>query len=542
MRSSSTSVASVSASRPASASSDFTSLIERMEFLLGLRAALVFVAVGSGLWAPHVAGAAEIPLAVGSAAYLIVAALAEWLRRHMGGRGLWSINGMLVADGIYLACVAYLTGGTISPLRFLVYVHIVAVSLLASYRTGLKLTLWHTLLFFVALYAQASGLVETREGGFAALPGQTRFGTVGMLNVTALWGMALGTAVFSALVERELRRQKVDLQQLAAMVAELDRRLKSEDVARILLDRLRESFSFFRGVLLASPEGALTLMAHRGALDPTGDGTSTDHIVQKAWDAREIVLVKQLHAQRDPLLSSMLPGARNLLVAPLFTEGRPTGVVVLEHMDRRARIRRWTVSMVQQFVSHGALALRNSWLLEEVQRMAETDPLTGLANRRVFEQALEREIARAARTGTHVSLLLLDADHFKAYNDRFGHPAGDELLRSLARALAEHSRAFDIVARYGGEEFAVILPECPVKEAENVAERLRSIASGIEALAPVTVSGGVATLPVHAQDAAGLVEAADAAMYEAKRSGRDRLCLAESPWGEGHDVAVHSGI
>jgi diguanylate cyclase (GGDEF)-like protein len=513
-----------------------------MEYLLGLRAALACVVLGAGLWAPHVAGAAIISFAVGSVLYLILAALAEWLRRHMGGRGLWSINGMLMADGIYLAWVVYLSGGTNSPLRFLVYVHIVAVSLLASYRTGLKLALWHTLLFFVVLYAQAGGLVDAREGGLSALPGRTGFGTVAMLNVTALWGMALGTAVFSSLVGRELRRQKVDLQELAAMVAELDRRMKSVDVAEILLDRLRECFGFFRAVLLASPDGALSLVAHRGAQELAGNGTSIDRVIQRAWDSREVVLVKQLDPQHDHLLAQLLPEARNLLVVPLFTEGQPTGIVALEHLNRRVRIRRWTVSMVQQFVSHGALALRNSWLLEEVQRMAETDPLTGLANRRVFQTALDREVARAERTGTQVSLLMLDADHFKAYNDRFGHRAGDELLRSLARALAEHSRAFDIVARYGGEEFAVILPECPVREAENVAERLRSIASGIDGLAPVTMSGGVATLPVHAQDATALVEAADVALYEAKRAGRDRLCLARSPWGEGQDVALHSGI
>lgn len=523
-------------------SNDFTSLIERMDYLLGLRAALACVVLGAVLWAPHVAGASIASFTVGTALYLLLAALAEWLRRHTGGRGLWSINGMLLADGIYLAWVAYLTGGTTSPLRFLVYVHIVAVSLLASYRTGLKLALWHTLVFFVALYAQAGGLVDVRETGPWALPGRTGFGSLAMLNVMALWGMALGTAVFSSLVERELRRQKVDLQALAAMVAELDRRLKSGDVAEILLDRLRESFGFFRAVLLASPDGTLSLVAHRGAQEPAGDVTSIDRVIQRAWDTRGIVLVKRLDPQHDALLASLLPAARNLLVVPLFTEGQPAGIVALEQVNRRARIRRWTVTMVQQFVSHGALALRNSWLLEEVQRMAETDPLTGLANRRVFEQALEREIARAARTGTQVSLLMLDADHFKAYNDQFGHQAGDALLRSLARALVDHSRAFDIVARYGGEEFAVILPECPVREAENVAERLRSFASNIEALAPVTVSGGVATLPVHAQDATGLIETADAALYEAKRTGRDRLCLAGSPWDEGQDVALHSGI
>jgi diguanylate cyclase (GGDEF)-like protein len=194
--------------------------------------------------------------------------------------------------------------------------------------------------------------------------------------------------------------------------------------------------------------------------------------------------------------------------------------------------------MVQQFASHGALALRNAWLLEEVQRMAETDPLTGLANRRVFEKALEREIARASRTGQPVSLLMLDADHFKRYNDQFGHRAGDDLLRSLAGALVDHSRTFDTVARYGGEEFAVILPECPVEEAHSVAERLRLVSSAVEGRTPVTLSGGVATFPVHARDGAALIEAADGAPYESKRAGRDRLSLAGDIRGTGQDLVT----
>ena len=170
--------------------------------------------------------------------------------------------------------------------------------------------------------------------------------------------------------------------------------------------------------------------------------------------------------------------------------------------------------------------------------MAETDPLTGLANRRVFERALEREIARASRTGNPVSLMMLDADQFKQYNDRFGHRAGDELLQSLANALVEHSRAFDTVARYGGEEFAVILPECPVEEAHSVAERLRLVSSAVEGRAPVTLSGGVATYPLHARDGAALIEAADGALYQSKRSGRDRLSLAGDVRGTETDLVT----
>ncbi len=488
------------------------------------------------MWLPHTAWGSIGVTALITAAYLLAAVLSEWMRRRARVRALWALGGMLLADGVYLAWATYLGSGAESPLRFLIYVHIVAVTLLASYRTGLKLAFWHSLLFFVVLYGQAGGFLDPGGADASALPGGSRYGTVAASSVMALWGMALGTAAFSSLVERELRRQKVELQELASMAGELDRRMKPTETGEILLDRLRGSFGFTRGVVLASPGGELSLVAHSGATVPSDDPRGVDPIVQRAWATREVVLVGRLDPSTDPRLAAMLPEARNLLVVPLFAEGHPIGVVALERAGRTRHIRRWAVSMVHQFASHGALALHNGWLLEEVQRMAETDPLTELANRRVFEAALERELARASRSGQHVSLLILDADHFKEYNDRFGHRAGDGLLQSLARALVEHSRAFDTVARYGGEEFAVILPECSAEEARSVAERLRLVASGLEGRAPVTLSGGVATYPVHAGDGASLIEAADEALYEAKRAGRDRLSLAGDGRGTGRNV------
>jgi diguanylate cyclase (GGDEF)-like protein len=524
---------------PASPGSDLASLIERMDYLHALRASFACVVLGASVFMTRTEGGTVGITALVTAAYLVAAIVSEWVRRSMGVRALWAIGGMLLVDGVYLAWATYATTGPESPLRFLIYLHIVAGTLLASYRTSLKLALWHTLLFFVVVYAQAGGLLGVGGGDLASLPGGRRFGSLASFNIMALWGMALGTAAFSSLVERELRRQKVELQALASMAGELDRKMKPTETGEILLERLSRSFGFARGVVLASPEGGdLALVAQSGARAPSEDHRGVDPVVERAWATREVVLAKRLDPSIDPRLATMLPDARNLLIVPLFAEGNPIGVVALERGGGARHIRRWAVSMVHQFASHGALALHNGWLLEEVRRMAETDPLTELANRRVFHRSLERELARAARSGQQVSLLILDADHFKDYNDRFGHRAGDELLQSLARALAEHSRAFDTVARYGGEEFAVILPECSVEEALSVAERLRLVASGLEGRAPVTLSGGVATYPVHGRDSAALIEAADAALYESKRTGRDRLSLARDGRGTGRDLVT----
>jgi diguanylate cyclase (GGDEF)-like protein len=121
-------------------------------------------------------------------------------------------------------------------------------------------------------------------------------------------------------------------------------------------------------------------------------------------------------------------------------------------------------------------------------------------------------------------LVVLDVDHFKRVNDTYGHQAGDEVLRHVGEALGHVGRDTDLVARYGGEEFAVILPDTGLAEAVNVAERLRAAVAAFPGLVPVTASAGVAVLPGNANEAAELVQAADEALYEAKRSGRDRTC------------------
>jgi len=197
--------------------------------------------------------------------------------------------------------------------------------------------------------------------------------------------------------------------------------------------------------------------------------------------------------------------------------------MVLEHGARRGRIERRVVLMVQQLAAHGALALRNAFLLQQVQRLAETDPLTGIANRRTFHGVLGKELARAARSGEQVTLAMIDIDHFKRLNDEHGHQIGDDVLKGVANALASACRSFDTPTRYGGEEFAVILPSCTSKESLIAAERLRSAIAGAGLEVPVTVSAGVATFPTHAADPNALIKAADEALYESKHAGRDRV-------------------
>lgn len=163
--------------------------------------------------------------------------------------------------------------------------------------------------------------------------------------------------------------------------------------------------------------------------------------------------------------------------------------------------------------------------LDVCEEAAFTDHLTGLANRRRFERQLEREVGRTMRFGHPFSLLMIDIDNFKNLNDSFGHDAGDDAIRRISKVLREGTRGIDLAARIGGEEFAVLLVETTQAGATEVAERLRLAIKTLEltSACQITASFGVAECPADAQTATDILKAADVALYEAKRSGRDRV-------------------
>lgn len=176
--------------------------------------------------------------------------------------------------------------------------------------------------------------------------------------------------------------------------------------------------------------------------------------------------------------------------------------------------------------------------LDTCEEDALTDHLTGLANRRRFERQLEREVARTLRYGHAFSLLLLDIDYFKQVNDNYGHEAGDEAIKSLAKTLQEGTRGIDLAARIGGEEFAIVLTETGLKSAMEVAERLRLSIKRIQTprVGQLTASFGVADCPSSAQSARELLAVADVALYQAKHRGRD--CVVQAPADESNPEQI----
>ena len=189
---------------------------------------------------------------------------------------------------------------------------------------------------------------------------------------------------------------------------------------------------------------------------------------------------------------------------------------------------------VARIAEHAALAIANRRLLAALQGMASTDARTGLANSRSFDQSVE-DILAGRSNDESVAVLMLDLDHFKAFNDRYGHPAGDVALRAFAEVLQSCMREADLAARYGGEEFAVVLPLADEAVALGIAERIRSrTETTLISLAPgltdrLTVSIGVACAPANALDRVSLLRLADDALYRAKQAGRNRVERASAP-------------
>ena len=511
----------------AASSGELVPISDRLRYMEFLRAGLALAVGVIALVAPRALVVERSQLAVVTCAYGAVALVAHFAWKLSRKRGLTLFGLMLIVDGLYLAWTAYATGGPASPLRYMIVLHLITVALLASYRTGLKLALWHSLLLLVVYYAQRGGILHPEHG--AGIGIGTPFQR--LLEFSGLfWLVAIITASFSAVNERELRRRRYDLEALAAMVTRLETASDPADIADGLVEGVADTFDFERVALIASRDGAEpALVAWHGDVshDAAGPAPGEGSVISTASARRGTLLAARLDPAADPWLTELLPGARNLVVSPLLVEGNSLGALVGEHSQRMgSRIERRVVTMVERFVSYGTLALRNAWLLERLRTMAATDGLTGVANRRTFETTLAKELSRASRRGDALSLAMIDIDHFKRLNDTHGHQTGDAVLRRVAQTLAAACRDFDTAARYGGEEFAMILPGASADQAAAIGERLRAAIAGDPAQPAVTVSIGMASFPGAAAGAGELIAAADQALYASKRAGRDRVTSA----------------
>lgn len=229
-------------------------------------------------------------------------------------------------------------------------------------------------------------------------------------------------------------------------------------------------------------------------------------------------------------VSSGAPGS--YLCVPMMALGEVMGIFHLrkqtpEDQEQMKAIGQFATTVAETM----ALALANLKLRETLRSQAIRDSLTGLFNRRYLEETLERELSRSKRADSPLGVIMMDLDHFKEYNDTYGHHAGDELLAALGHTIREHMRREDIACRYGGEEFLLIMPgatlEVAVERAQILNESIRRLHTQDRALKPITISAGVAIFPTQGATGLDVIKAADAAMYRAKEEGRDRVVVAD---------------
>jgi diguanylate cyclase (GGDEF)-like protein len=205
------------------------------------------------------------------------------------------------------------------------------------------------------------------------------------------------------------------------------------------------------------------------------------------------------------------------------------GLLYLEGKEEREETD--TVHVLSETI---ALALVNLRLREKLRSQSVRDPLTALYNRRYLDETLELELARGLRAKTPIAVIMLDIDHFKKFNDAFGHEAGDQVLKEVADVLATSMRRGDVAGRFGGEEFLLIMPGADLERAMSRADTMREtigaldLAKGGQKLGRVTASFGVAIFPVDGETSHALVQTADKALYAAKAAGRNRVIAARA--------------
>jgi diguanylate cyclase (GGDEF)-like protein/PAS domain S-box-containing protein len=227
---------------------------------------------------------------------------------------------------------------------------------------------------------------------------------------------------------------------------------------------------------------------------------------------------------------------------PILAHGEALGFIHFQIPGEKLVIPEAKSSVLSAFVEQVGLSVANIRLREALRMQSIRDPLTGLFNRRYLEETFDREMKRVTRTQQPLSVLMLDLDHFKRFNDTFGHHAGDTILQETGSLFSKRIRADDIACRYGGEEFVLVLPNADLAMACSRGELIRDEVKKLEVmrngtpLGQITVSIGVAAFPSHGSTAPELMAAADAALYQAKNTGRDRVVSADSRKGDGASI------
>lgn len=331
----------------------------------------------------------------------------------------------------------------------------------------------------------------------------------------------------------DLEHAHKKLSALYRITAIVQKTVNEKEVLEEILDGITRELGFINAAifLLDSDSQELINKAHRG-YDDIARVALGQGVTGYAALHRELVYVPDISQD-----SRYIPGNKNgysEVAVPLIVNDRVIGVLDVETSQEQS-VKAYDLDLLRSLASQIAMTIAHASHVNQACIEASTDGLTNLYNYRQFQNVLQQEFRRATRYNWSLSLLMIDIDYFKHYNDINGHLYGDDALKAVAELVRQHCRDTDFVFRYGGEEFVVLLPETTVNRAHIIAERIRkAIAefpfqnSNNQPGGALTVSIGIAAYPDNAASESELIDAADTALYSAKRSTRNRSCLSST--------------
>ena len=330
----------------------------------------------------------------------------------------------------------------------------------------------------------------------------------------------------------EIGRRAEELRQIASMGEFLQCCATEQEVRSIITGTIAKLFGSSQGAiyLLNASRNLSELTDVWGSDQPQFPATFSP---QECWGLRRGRLH---HRQRESAASCCghvsAAEERDSVCVPMAAQGEIIGILHVRLECPGEAADRPYIQVMRAVAEQGGLAMANLRLREALRMQSIRDPLTGLYNRRFLSEWLEREISRSRRNGSSFAVLMLDLDHFKRFNDAFGHQSGDLALREVCALLQQSVRGSDVVCRYGGEEIAVLLPDSELEHAMRVGEKIReqierlSVHRNGEALGALTVSVGAAVYPRNGSTVEEVLDAADVALYTAKNAGRNRVVSA----------------
>jgi diguanylate cyclase (GGDEF)-like protein len=434
-------------------------------------------------------------------------------------------RGIMLADVIFVSVTFFLLR---VPETYL-FVPFILVFVMAAFWRDLKIVCFAviavSLLYggfsSVRLYGEYSVVSALRLTAGNVERDVEQFLTLSLFFVVAVFYLFLSDRLeHNAFLSRQLLEEKRRTDVMAEITQSLSSSLNSQEIFFLIVSRICEVFDAEDCSIVR-----LDSQKHTGKILVR----STDPAVKDAdIDLATYPELEQANESRDLLfLPEVVRGeaTRSVVVAPMLVQDSVLGLIHVQLKGKKPALSEADERFFSVISLTAANALRNAQLFEEMEHRARTDFLTGLPNHRFFQTTLSTELVRAQRHNHPLSLLIIDLDFLKDVNDRFGHPTGDTVIRSVGETIRVSCRDFDFAARYGGEEFTVILPETPLTGAIQVADRIRERISFMvfPGIGHITASIGVSNYPVNALGKEDLIRVADQALYIAKNNGRDRV-------------------